>query len=233
MSGFLLYQPTDKPSPRETPALDGLDRQGDGQLRAVIDRKGPDAGSGTLWYCHDEARKASWPVLEYRPTTQTWIKAPQGAWWLGWETDKRPTPDDLNRSVNTVAGFYARLNDGCRWVIPNGPMLPIDFSLGDDGQLVEVVKTAWRSTYEKTVKAFDLATSLMDRDDPIDATNRDEIAAYCGELLAINYRLTPAVATLLGLWDPESLWRALLLSTDAVRINALIDSKKNTATGGG
>ena len=222
MAGFLLYQPDGQGDCLQHPALKNLQRAGDCELKVLPSRKGPDGETGSLLYFHDETRAASWPKVEYSAKSQTWKRGPGGAWWLGWSNKQRPTPDDLKRNSERADGYWCQLNDGNRWVPPCGPMLPIDFDVGDNGTLIEVVKTPGRETYEATQQAFRWASELIGRDKPMHA--------------GINYRITPAIAVMLGLFDPDSLWRCLLLTTDANAINALIDDvekKVESLTGDG
>lgn len=234
MSGFLIFVPDGKPSPSSQPFLRGLERPEDAVLTQVpASVPGPDGITGCLWYLRDSLNPTSQPSkIAYLKDAQTWRRGPNGDFWIGFTKGSPPRPSDLVRRT-VFDGQVIDLNDGNAWLIANGTSLPTDFDLGDDGKLVERVKTPWKETYERTMAALEIAKRIVAENSSVTAENRDEVAQFCGEMLSLNYRLTPAIAVMLGLWDASTLTLALFLATDVRTLQQLMDSKKKIVAGDG
>tara|TARA_R110000824_G_scaffold362783_2_gene550761 strand:- start:2819 stop:3535 length:717 start_codon:yes stop_codon:yes gene_type:complete len=199
-------------------------RLGDGVAWASTDSKlGPTGKAGQLWHVQTKDR-ARWPHISFDEKSQTWIRGPGGKFWLG--TVGVPTPESLRRP-EIIDGTYCLLNDGNRWIMPSGFDLPCVFGLGDDGELSDLVKREFVPFYEATVKAFELAANSIDSElaIPITKDNRTEVATFVASMLQLNYYLSFELAIMLGLFDLPSLWRGLILATDAEKINSMIDAK--------
>lgn len=227
MSGFLLFTP-DNVEIADVKALRGLRQASDPELKPVVmTSTGPGGKSGRLWYFHDTDRVEDWPHLVFNPEQQDWKEG--DGFWLGVSRTKPPTPNDLARS-NPLPfdGNFGRLADGQLWQIPNGMELPFVFSRRPDGEIVESRSIDAQQFYDQTVQGFELAMQLYRDDEPITKKNAAGIGDYCGRVLMMNYRVTPWICFLLGLWNPETLWNTLCLSTDFKEINRRIDEHANS-----
>lgn len=221
MAAYLLFTP-DAVEIADVKALRGLRTESDPELKPVVlTSKGPGGHNGRLWYFHDEDRPETWPHLVFNEDEQEWIEG--DGFWLGINRQKPPTPFDLARANPLpYAGHHSRLADGQLWQIPNGMQLPFVFRRKPSGEVIESRSHETQSLYDQTVKGFDIAMELYRDDVPITTENAESIGDYCGRILMQNYRVTPWICWLLGLWDPATLWNALCLTTDFERINRLI-----------
>ena len=224
MAGYLIYiDGGDSPATIET----FLDVASERWANTPVSGKGPSGNSGgQLWHIN-ATEPQHWPHLEYAPDNQVWRSGPGGKYWIGWSKTASVSPEDLRRT-DIVNGPLCRLNDDHFWMIVSGFDLPCDFGLGDDGAVSEQTKPEFVPLYEATVKAFDLAKEALKIEDaiPIDETNRTEVAQFVCRMLSVNYYLSFEIAMLLGLFDLPSLWRGLVLATDAKMINDLIDEEQ-------
>ena len=58
----------------------------------------------------------------YYQNSQIWKQEIDCDYWVGMRTDKRPTPETLQRE-NIIDGATLRLDDGNVWMIPEGQAL--------------------------------------------------------------------------------------------------------------
>ena len=70
---------------------------------------GPDGGKG-------QCVKATGKGNGYRPAEQEWLDTGDG-YWLGWEKDAKPGPEDLQRPAR-LQGYDVVLKDGNTWHVP-------------------------------------------------------------------------------------------------------------------
>lgn len=122
MAGFLYYLPGFDELPAGALAEVGLaDRLGQASLLNRVSA-GPDGGSGLLVRAEPAVKPSrKQPLPAYRPQAQEWQQA--GAYWLGWERERPPGPDDLQRRPTSVGLFFPRpayeveLADGRKWLV--------------------------------------------------------------------------------------------------------------------
>jgi hypothetical protein len=55
--------------------------------------------------------------ITYRENVQEWRQAPGGKWWVGFERECPPRPQDLARPVQ-LPGHPVELGDGNTWLVP-------------------------------------------------------------------------------------------------------------------
>lgn len=235
MSSFLIFTTSD--TLPDCDGLAGLQDEADCPLSSIKLRKGGpgDANGGKLWYFDDPENPTTKPHLVYKPAKQEWKKAPDGDWWIGWPKDSPPTASDLLRGEsNRYGGYSIELNDKQRWTVPNAFMLPQELGFDEHGSLTLVRKHEFQSVYEKTLWAFDFASDRYMLDDRIDSESILPVTKYCSQMLSLNYRITWQIAVLLRLFDLQTLWSCLLMTTDVEKIHQLIDEleKKGSAETG-
>lgn len=68
----------------------------------------------------------------YAPEQQTWKPAKGGAIWIGYQNDKPPTPEDLERT-KTSSAYIVPLADGNNWRIPEARLFPAILELNEAG----------------------------------------------------------------------------------------------------
>lgn len=110
MSGFLYYLPDGC----------GLTAKAFGDARRGIVGEslsertaldGPDGKGGLVLAI------GSHPAHGYYPKSQTWMQADAAPWWIGFDVEHAPTPEDLQRS-ELLAGHDVQLEDGNAWHVP-------------------------------------------------------------------------------------------------------------------
>jgi len=115
MPGFLYYLPR-VTADQVTDAM-LVDRKLDYALttKAVrcACRQGPDGGPGIVM------AEPPFPSenVGYYATRQTWRAIPSKDAWIGYETDAKPTPDDLARP-DQMGGYLLTMADGREWLVP-------------------------------------------------------------------------------------------------------------------
>jgi len=184
---------------------------------------GPSGERGHYWYVDLPDDPVSLPRTVYDPSTQTWRRVGQMQLWIGWNNDQPPTPETLARSEQ-FEGPKAMLADGHWWQIPNGMRLPYTFDRDENGEVIKRRQAKIQDIYERTVWAFGECRELASVDVPITEKNAGPLGDYCGWLLSLNYRITPAMVWALDLLDQETIWNTMVASTDIQAINRLIDS---------
>lgn len=153
----------------------------------------------------------------YVPTVQTWRPAlpdpdkglPSGRYW--WTVPSRPlTPADLARRT-LLDGPDVACQDGHKWRVPNGILLPHSHGLDDAGRFCRKVTKQHERVYDLTRWA------LAHWEAAIESNTFDFAACWrvSVELLQANYRVTRDVVAEMGLLGDETVQRIMMLCTDA------------------
>jgi len=180
---------------RDRLTLADLNGEGNLALAAVV--KGPEGHSGTILIGKpaspannsnnlgdDEA------LIGYYPARQTWVKSAAG-YWIGWETDKLPTADDLVRD-KPVDGYEVMLGPDDNpqpWLCPVIRLalgecgLPDVWSL-EAGKVVSRVRPDWQW-------AWDLSGKIWDWYSQSQSIPKEQAFLWAAKLLGINYRVGP------------------------------------------
>lgn len=158
--------------------------------------RGPDGQQGTLFGWRTKAGG-----LNMLPDQKQWIPATQredfaaGRYWVGLDPDQLPSPTDLCRAYPFM-GPICRLGDGRTWMIPRPEMIPATMRRDDDG--------SWRFVPQRQYVEFCMAAEQMkavfDGLQVGGSLLYGDLAEFCESALRINYRVTPEVCDLLGLW---------------------------------
>lgn len=146
----------------------------------------------------------------YYPDRQKWQKSEAGNFWIGWNPNQLPTPNDLHREPMLV-GENVKLQDGHSWHVPIARSVSDDTSL--DGMLIldrlphtmryregqweegEVVRK-YRSLWDTANRTFDEYLGLVN-----DPTYRPNITfGDAVEALAGNYFVGFDEVSILGLF---------------------------------
>lgn len=240
MAGFIYYFPGVNGVSDDVLKKHGVERVFDGSSvdRVPVLQRGPDGDAGVLAVMkpdHEQGVKAG---LQYKPHRQTWQEAPQGGYWIGYETDARPRPIDLQRKT-MLSGHIVVLNDGESWLVPIarsfpiGMSLPVTLRVGKDGELIvgEVVKqyvafgdlaeAHWESSVELAMQA------QSSTEDVVQGRSFDDIWPLAVEALSINYRIGSAEMSVLDCLTTENLSEVTDAVVDMPTIKASMDAKKN------
>jgi hypothetical protein len=165
---------------------------------------GPD-GAGGMLLCRGEAPEH----FIYDPETQVWQSCESGAWWVGYEKEAMPGPEDLLRA-DAIEGHLVKLFDGHDWIIPilrvitTGTVLPMHTAivLGANGQWITKLRPQYQ-TLGHRVEAlwndfYGGLKAAAEGESPL-AITFDLKMELVIEALAINYRISGAEISLLML----------------------------------
>lgn len=151
----------------------------------------------------------------YIPEGQTWLRNEAGAYWVGWQYDRAPSPATLRRK-SLLPGRVVTLGDGQMWVVPSVMELPQQAKLRG-GQWKWESETRFADFVSRSEWAFDLARTWLADPGPVPIEAMD----YAIEVLSMNYRLVPEIIDHLGLMTPVTLMQVLAASTDLQRLLAI------------
>jgi len=200
--------------------LDGLGLRGavdtrGGPAFSTVHRNGPDGGAGGIAVGGPAARC---PRLGYYPEEQTWCGCADGAYWVGYETSRRPTPEDLARPEQ-VDGYPVELLDGQEWLVPvarvfpHGTCLPHRLSLGVHGEVLKELLPEFVAISRRAEEVFDaLAESGRYTQDWAEAL------ALASEVLAVNYFGNRWTFSALGLFTEQAINRIRWALVDGPRM---------------
>lgn len=204
------------------------------------DRKGPTGQGGVF---------AAWPRTDapdmgYFPKRQSWCPAvaqdgrPAGRYWIGFWNDAPPTPDDLKRPAQ-FDGYWLELGDGRRWVIPKAVLLPQDLTLAEDGTLVRAPQERFREFWKRSEQWYrrmvlcNLDESTIRVDEALSQERLDvEWWDYLLSALALNYRLTPEVASHLKLFNTANRVQFTLRTVEGHVLREVLDDLQQKKTAG-
>jgi hypothetical protein len=101
-------------------------------------QNGPDGGSGVV------IRSGSEP-FQFNRDKMEWQRSVSGKFYLGWEKDNLPTPEDLDRKISDLLNKYPLEHNRYNWWTPVAREWPGDFVLpmvrkiDDEGNLIKQV----------------------------------------------------------------------------------------------
>jgi len=201
------------------------------EIASSLLEPGPDGGRGHLLAIGTVAAPDS-GLRSYAPAAQTWQPEPEHVpphYWLGWDTAEPPAPEDLLRP-EPCGGHLTRLGDGALWLVPaartieGGSMLHKGIGIGPGGALVAAVLPRFCAFSAKAEALWQHIYGSLEQDETATestATMEDKEAYLLAvEALAINYRLSTAEATVLGLLPEPSLDAVLRAIVDFPSLEA-------------
>lgn len=169
--------------------------------------------------------------LSYDPEFQRWVSVPTegpGSVWLGVDARGVVAPDLFARTAQRP-GHKVVMGDGHAWEIPvarlflGGSGLPRRRVLTDDGASVWEVEQAYRqlSSYADRIWNQENGGGVVIADAEVDL--------FCGEALAVNYRLGAREAIALGLFTDESMRGVLRALIDLPTAERVLAAQKKSA----
>lgn len=193
-------------------------------------REGPNGKSGLV--CSQECEGQE---IGYFPAKQEWREC--DGYWLGWERDGMPTPDDLMRpEAATMQGYRCMLNDQ-QWLVPGAnpcmtsPMLPARMRPQPDGSdRVEVI-SKFAGFQAEVAEAFEiLVAAKADLDIYSAAMSRDRVWSIARQALAVMYRVTRFEIDALELLTDATAGDVVLASLDYVEIDRIVKEVEQKKT---
>jgi len=160
-------------------------------------KEGPAQGRGAL--VADKRVKR----LGYYPAEQTWLRGrPAAEFWVGWQTDDPPAPEDLARET-AIGTAIAPLGDGRKWLIPRAQLFPEGTELPEIRHMAEdgsIVRRVAPQHEQLLLMADAVATALRDET----KIPPDQEWKICVEALRVNYRVSNTEIDALGLLSDEA-----------------------------
>lgn len=225
MYGFLYYLPGVASFTKTLIAEWGLSENFEGFTEQFVPvSQGPDKSSGLVLHAQP---KNSQTRCGYYPETQKWIQ--WGRFWIGFETEKKPGPDDLWRGKD-VKSYSVELDDGNMWRIPiarymeHGTLLPQSMVMMPGGEIVEEISEKYMPYWEAAIPFYE---EWMREGTP----QFDKAALYRFALMALrlNYRIAAPEAAALKLFTLENLYN---ISSAAVGIELAYDLMREADAAG-
>jgi hypothetical protein len=225
MAHWLTYIPgesIEEPIVLEAAGCGGVWREGDSRPQfAHLKNDGPDGDAGMLVLPFHSTDTEHDPVLAYHSDDrQVWHCHPGEKHWIGWETNRPPTPEDLART-EMIPGAALPLGDGNRWVLPNYSLLVHRIAIGKDGQPEKRSEYENAELHQSSLEMLAMLEASLGGDLDGGAWDFKAAFAFVCEALQRNYRLTPFLVGELGLLTEEILFTAASFVCDWDRIQAL------------
>ena len=204
------------------------DLSGNGRLAVASVDNGPGGHNGTILQVlpeeADEPDENAAPATApgYYPAKHTWEQV--GKYWVGYDPNDLPGPHELERE-RTIAGRQVVLGDARTWGVPTIRLKAGKYRLPDtwklvNGQFTAVIKPDWKWAWELTGEIWDWHSGTVTK-------TPAELFAWCVKLLAINYRIGPFEAGLLGLVGTEEFESILFCSIGGMLREAYEQQKKS------
>ena len=192
---------------------------------------GPDGQAGILATTDVEAA----PKWQPNTTAAEYRGMPKGV-ALVYDPANKPGPDDLLRP-EPIDGYNLALADGRQWIIPlarvfpTGTALPSRLAFGPDGQWVKEPLDHLRQASADADRIWDAIRThhgmLEEAEKPTEIDEAETTEMAC-RILALNYRIAAAEASVLGILTTANVIDILRWFVDFPRFYTTeIDAKKN------
>jgi hypothetical protein len=216
MSAFALY------TSRGSQLPDRLLSQHDSKPQEIEFGMGPDGAAGTFHFWVDNSRPHTLMQIVYNPKIQDWTQISQTL-WIGVEKDRPVEPTGIERLEQYIS-LPVTLADGQLWKVPITARLPRTWGVGLDGSLQRNIRPEFREYCELSESVWNMIVNEQYGDDRVQLPRAWE---YCCRALALNYRVTPAIVSHLGLIDDTVVGKVLAASVELEQIVEVAESKKN------
>ena len=214
-AGFLYFIPGVKPE-HVTPSL-LTERRLHVPLRDLVERWETDKNCVLSYLSNGPGGKSGSVLIpnfagtlthhRYDQATQTWEDCEE--FWLGYETDEKPTPHQLERP-ELVKGGISSLADGNLWKLPT-IRLPINNPLNLECRFDRRKGQTTTVVHEKQRWAWELSGEIYSG---IYDAGVDQCLDWAVSVLSLNYRVGEDEVSELGLLDKSSVMAILRTSID-------------------
>jgi hypothetical protein len=182
----------------------------------------------------------------YYANLQTWKQEIGCEYSVGMWTDKRPTPETLQRD-NLIDGGTLRLDDGQAWTFPMARhfeefdgqiiarrMLPARLTRDASGAWYPgEIKERYRELWRLTTAYLEAVIDARDAGDGTSRISMSEIDNLIIQCFQCNYRVSATEIDLLGIYDDHVRDRVLRILTDMDGWAILFKKKLSTLDTGG
>lgn len=185
----------------------------------AVHSRGPNGSSGCMVYPipvnHSQPRSNG-----YKPESQSWHDC--GSFWLGVDTEKPPSPDDLRRP-QLISGYDRVLGDGRAWTCP---ILRQPLHMPGDGLCswgVDKSGEFARHVLDEFAWAWDLSAEIWDACMVAGKLNFGDAWQMAVNTLSVNYRIGPHEATALKLLTDNNFVTVLHAAIDSDLVQELVN----------
>jgi len=160
---------------------------------------GPSGKPGCVLAAGVEAHGAEAPFGAYVPDTQEWHEAPGKGFWVGWDNSRPPRPVDLQRR-EILEGRNVKMGDGQLWHVPTARLWPTGESAFEQRMILQADGTWAKKPLDKYAKLCEIAERLdAIREKETVEFDESDAVSMAVNILAVNYRVGPVEAHVLGL----------------------------------
>ncbi|MCG8407565.1 MAG: hypothetical protein MI923_20400 [Phycisphaerales bacterium] len=225
----------------------GLDYAFDKQpTPSGVSGRGPSGSAGVVLA---DPKRVPTDKIGYYLDKQTWLQMPGKPVWVGFYTDDRPKPEDLQRE-HPLPGYRVKLADGQEWVVPVA-LTPAD---SDGFQLQHVLPTiavlseegelesgSVEAKYAPLLKvAMEWFRAVLRRDFAADPKQVADFPEFSSKtvfrnamtVLAQNYRTGPVEIASLKLFNEECASNVLDCLIDKPSIIEFLEKKRDAVASG-
>jgi len=213
---------------------------GTGMPEYTTTQQGPDGKLGVIFAFQGKDKMN----LNNLAQTVEWKQIPKSDAWFGIDKENPPGPKDLERA-KMKESYPVELSDGNIWLVPiirnvDGST-ELEKRLEHDGDSwIEVgVRAEHEALFTRASEIWEqfIAPLLVPEEEDAEATEDADIAITLGDgwdfavdALALNYRISVAEISMLGLFDSDTATSAVMAAIDWLRWKEF--QKKNEAEGG-
>lgn len=174
-----------------------------------IVQDGPDGGAGMFVH---------WGGETYAPGRYDWLHC--GQYSLGTSRQSPPVPTDLQRN-RQLPGREWHDAAGRAWLLPNVLALPYRFDLEESGAWGRCARAEYQPVQDRCVWACGVLKELFENKTPLPEA---ECLDFVCDMLSLNYRVNRRLCAMLGLYDSDTLLRALVATVDYEQIRHLVET---------
>jgi hypothetical protein len=170
---------------------------GESHLTWLQTADGPTGKPGLLGFWMDPENAG---LRGYEPDNQKWVTSPDGTFWIGAINDRPLGPGDVERIKTHDGSLSVTLEDGNDWEIPIARCLPHRWGQNGVGIPLRIPTEKYRVFCQQADGIFQQLAGYSGSEDL-------EVSgpwSYVCDALSLNYRLSPAIISALGLVGDES-----------------------------
>jgi len=172
-------------------------------------------------------------LIGYYKDNQEWTECNDGKFWIGYQKDFRPNPEDLEKE-NILIGYEIVLGDGNKWMIPiarrfeSGCILPQSIFLDGAGVLKGEILEEYIIFSKQAEDIFNDFVSNMEPDKEFKA--KVDTVGYMFEIaveaISLNYNVSKWEISLLRLLTTDNSSRINLSIIDFPSLKSISDAEK-------
>lgn len=182
---------------------------------------GPDGGNGVLGWRDNVRHPETNPRATVDKVAQNWKKDAEGNYWVGYEIERPPKPEEIARGV-MADGEWLELGDGQRWLVPTIRQAPRTIGLDDDGNVTFELKGGAKSLFAECAER--LTVFVGKEAGAVDVSFADFFGT-CVRVLRANYLVDRNFVAARGLFDTHNLFKVIATALDLDKLPQYAEKK--------